>query len=77
MMNDASWVLIDCELAAIIKNKELKAFQFKWQKLGYKIDTSGCIDEQTIHAFNKEKKLKRIHAKREAKQKRKQNRKLM
>lgn len=66
-LNDTKWILIDCELAKIFENKELKILQYKWQKLGYNVDTSGCIDKKTIFAFNKEKNKKKVKARKDLK----------
>jgi hypothetical protein len=70
-LNDSKWILIDCELANLLKNKELKSLQYKLKNLGYDIETSGCIDEKTILAFEKEKKQKKIRARNELREKRK------
>jgi len=60
--SDSTWVLIDCELGDIFKNKELKPLQYKLKNLGYDIDISDCIDKKTILAFEEEKKQKKVRA---------------
>lgn len=73
MLNDSKWILIDCKLAKLNKNKGIEALQYKLKNLGYNIGINGCIDKKTIFAFEKEKKQKKIRARKELRLKKNRN----
>lgn len=56
------WLKVDCDLTKLSKEK-VTALQYKLNNLGYKIEITGCINQETNTAYIKEKKLAKKRAK--------------